>query len=96
MIRNGFRPDAPPASRIGSTGSTHGEIAVDEPGHEADSEQNEHSFESSPPACPAPRRDSLTVPYVRVAPRHRLGTVYPCYGTVHSLSARGCPGRPSS
>jgi glutaredoxin len=31
MIRSGLRPVAPPASRTGSTGSTHGEIAVTSP-----------------------------------------------------------------
>ena len=31
MIRSGLRPEAPPASRIGSTGRTHGEIAVTTP-----------------------------------------------------------------
>ena len=31
MIRNGLRPEAPPASRTGSTGSTQGEIAVTTP-----------------------------------------------------------------
>ena len=30
-MRTGFRPDAPPASNTGSTGSTHGEIAVTMP-----------------------------------------------------------------
>ena len=30
-MRSGFRPEAPPARRIGSTGSTHGEIAVTMP-----------------------------------------------------------------
>src|SRR5262249_59495520 len=31
MIRIGWRPDAPPASRTGSTGRTHGESAVATP-----------------------------------------------------------------
>ena len=31
MIRRGLRPEAPPASKIGSTGRTHGEIAVTNP-----------------------------------------------------------------
>ena len=31
MIRSGLRPDAPPASSTGSTGSTQGEIAVMSP-----------------------------------------------------------------
>ena len=44
MIANGLRrpPVAPPAKTIGSTGSTHGEIAVMKPGGEADADQNEH------------------------------------------------------
>jgi hypothetical protein len=31
MMRTGFRPEAPPARSTGSTGSTHGEMAVISP-----------------------------------------------------------------
>ena len=41
MIRSGLRPEAPPASRIGSTGSTQGEMRRDDAREEPDPEQDE-------------------------------------------------------
>ena len=41
-IRSGLRPDAPPASRIGSTGQDARRDGRDHAGEKADAEQDEH------------------------------------------------------
>ena len=58
-------PVAPPASRIGSTGSTHGESAVITPGQEGDREEDEHpvplqSVGVEPVACCGRRRSAAS------------------------------------
>ena len=47
MIGSGFRPEAPPARRIGRTGRTHGEIAVTIPATKAIPSRTSTALEGS-------------------------------------------------